>query len=368
MNLLKLRKSTIAIISLIVVIIIVLVAVYSTFGPLQMISTPKDIFTMEGDFVGQLRGEVNMLNSEYNLFLNEQPEFPHGMSITYDGSNQYHATRENVIQLHINGQLVIKVNGITKWEMNYMTVVPTGLFPDFHEETYIFIPPSEIDPQGRTIDSIDFQDGDIIHAEIYTDGHVAGSWFHDDQFGGYYQYEQINFFQKVATWEATVIYDEGDDEPPINGEPPIDEYLTDVAGTVQDSENNKLANVECSVQGYTSTLSESDGHYELQDIPYNWTITFTKEGYITESKSGSGFRTDVRVILESTDDDIDDDENDDILEEGIPADVIIPLIFAVPFTILVLGIKFTALPIRLILVLIVDGIIAVYIIFFSGVV
>ena len=64
--------------------------------------------------------------------------------------------------------------------------------------------------------------------------------------------------------------------------------------------------------------------------------------------------------------DIDEDFEGDVGEEEFPPEVIVLLMIAIPLTIVLVGIRYGPLPVRLAIAIIMDSIVAIYILFFSG--
>jgi len=253
-------------------VIVLMLAMFSYLGqqPAQLVLTPEGVSEWGDGYVAEISGELSMTQSEYNIEDNEQPEFPINIQLTVNSEDLYHDTFDDMI-LKLNGQIRAFTNGIQVYN-GYFEELYSGLLLDYESKTLIFTP-NEPDSAGVEFSDLTFNVGDEFKVELYSDGHIHGSMWHDDQNGQYYEWDDwsMGWNTAVATWDTKIVGNNGDD--PIDTGPGI------LAGHVQTAGGVAIPGVTVSIASKTGTTDNS-GDFTITEIPAgDYSLTASKSGY-----------------------------------------------------------------------------------------
>ena len=357
----KLKQSQIAILSLIVAILTLLVVAYASLLP-TIIPGHENIECTDPNtgtihLVGDLDSEIILDRSEYEEGIVDYTVST--VKIIIDTS--IHSTNINVAL--IDGFFGIILPGTSdpiydsSWTFSFQEAL--GGIKDY-TFTNVFS------------DTISANSGDTIEVILVYD--ISGECTSIDPLDPPFPITRSPF-PSEASFQADVI------SKPLTGKGILE-------GIVSGSDGVKLNGASVELLDHngnhvTFVTTDSLGFYQITNITpdaYGWIIT--KTGYEPAEHTSRIYADEVRIYSPTLtkiggpdpDPDPDPDPHPDPDPEPDPdppgehpIEIINTFIAAIPVTVLVLGIKFTAFPIRILIVGIFDGIVAVYYIFFSGV-
>lgn len=394
----KLKQSQIAIISLIVAILTLLVVAYTSLLP-TIITGHENIECTNPNtgtihLVGDLDSEITLDRSEY-----EEGSIDYTVSeVTFIVDTSTHSTEIEIALIDVSFGIILPGTSDpiydSSWVFSFQEAI--GGIKDY-TFTNVYS------------DTISANSGDTIEVILVYD--ISGECTSIDPLDPLFPITRSPF-PDTASFQADVI------SKPLTGKGTLE-------GIVSGSEGVKLSGASVELSDHngvslTTITTDSLGFYQITNITpdaYGWRIT--KTGYEPFEHTGRINADEVRIesptltkiggpepdsdqdglpddwelehfgdLTQSGNDDFDDDGYTNLQEyqngtnptdpndppsgndvdEEFPLNVVIPIIAAIPVTIIILGIPFTMFPIRLVIVTIIDGIIAAYVIFFSGVV
>lgn len=354
----RLTQSQIALISLIIAILTLLVVAYSSLLPTITGSSPgeHDMYSafVPGTPVTPPYPSERISRIFASIILDQETFEP--------GLNTYNVTG---VTIDIDATPTYNGGGYTTGsiDLEYRIYLLDGTFTNWEVAFNNWFDPSTIGHFSMTTPiqhEVQMNDGDILSSalEIRYSGSVGPPTrpIESDQLS-------------IALF--TIIVEETTDDGNGDG-------IASLTGIVADPNGIPLNNVNIALEPEGTDISDSTGFFRIRFVqPGTYELVGTLSGYDTFRQQYTFAPDEVKDITitmiktiiddDEGDGDEDEDEDEEEDEEEFPIEIVIPFIAAIPVTVLVLGIKFTAFPIRLLIVVIFDGIVAVYYIFFSGV-
>ena len=360
----KLKQNQIAIISLVVAILTLLVVAYASLLP-TIITGHENIECTDPNtgtihLVGDLDSEIILDQDEY-----EEGIIDYTVSeVTFIIDTSIHSTQIEVALIDVFFGIILPGTSDpiydSSWVFSFQEAL--GGIKDY-TFTNVFS------------DTISANSGDTIEVILVYD--ISGECTSIDPLDPPFPIARSPF-PSEASFKADVISE------PLTGKGTLEGIVSGSDGPLLSGASVEL--FDNNGVSLTTITTDSLGFYQITNITpdaYGWSIT--KTGYESADHTARIYADEVRIYSPTltkigddgngdADGDTDGDGDGDGFGDGngddaeeFPIEKALPFIAAIPVTVLVLGIKFTLFPIRLLIVGIFDGLVAVYYIFFSGV-